>query len=613
MANCAELELGLSKAGEQKYSLRYRFTRPGDPVESNLGLRERAFFTLDPAVLRTLADPDAYGRYLAEAVFHNPAARSGFIQARAVAEALKVQLRLRLDIDPSAAELQALRWETLNDPDRQTRLCADENVLFSRFLSSASQHSFNPPGIERLSAVALVSNPRKLDAGRFTPIDVVAEADRARNAMAEMDLMPLFSEGSASLDRLMQAMRAGRGADVLYIVAHGWQAADKAFVLFEKPDGNGERVLVDDLVNSLSGLRKLPLLAVLVSCQSAGSAEGANDNVLLALGPRLADLGIPAVVAMHGSVSFATMDTFLPEFFRELQRDGQIDRSLAVARAAVRSQPDWWMPVLFSRLRDNQLYRPARLERKPYEPETVYIQAGPFCMGREPGPGVPACETPSHEVILPDYRIGKFPITNRQYLAFVRGTGQAVNPEAGWNGQAPPPDRLDCPMIGVTWYQAMAYCEWLSQQTGRRYTLPNEAQWEKAARGPAGTLYPWGNEWQDGRSNPDPAQVSPVGQFPAQNEYNVFDMVGNVREWTLSLWGVRRSEPDLAYAYPWQADGRNDPAASSLVRRVYRGGAEESCEEMTCTARAGFSPDKSGPPGKRHGFRVVFVPNTGSA
>jgi hypothetical protein len=93
MANCAELELGLSGVGEHQYSLRYRFTRPGDLAESNLGLRERALFALNLAALRSLADPEAYGQYLAEAVFHDPAARSGFMQARAVAEALKVQMR----------------------------------------------------------------------------------------------------------------------------------------------------------------------------------------------------------------------------------------------------------------------------------------------------------------------------------------------------------------------------------------------------------------------------------------------------------------------------------------------------------------------------------------
>lgn len=612
MANCAELELGLSGAGEHQYSLRYRFTRPGDLAESNLGLRERALFALDLAALRVLADPQAYGQYLAEAVFHDPAARSGFIQARAVAEALKVPLRLRLDIDPSADELHSLRWETLHDPDRGTRLCADENVLFSRFLSSASQHSFSPPGIERLRAVALISNPSNLDASKFAPIDVAQESERARQAMADMDLATLFSEGSATLSRLLETMRAGRGADVLYFVAHGWQTGDQSFVFLEKTNGQGERVPVNEFINGLSGLRKLPLMAVLISCQSAGSGAAVNDRVLLALGPRLADLGIPAVIAMHGSVSFSTMQVFLPEFFRELQRDGQIDRALAVARAAVRNQPDWWMPVLFSRLRDNQLYRPTRLERKPFEPETVYIPAGPFCMGREPGPGVKACETPLHEVNLPDFRIGKYPVTNRQYLEFVRHTGQTVNPEAGWDGQAPPPDRLDCPITGVTWYQALTYCEWLSQQTGRSYTLPNEAQWEKAARGPAGTLFPWGNAWQDGRSNPDPAQTTPVGQFPAQNEYNVYDMVGNAREWTLSLWGERRGEPDPAYAYPWQEDARNDPTASSMVRRVFRGGTEGVGEEMTCTARGGFVPDKSGPPGKRHGFRVILLSDSGT-
>ena len=72
-----------------------------------------------------------------------------------------------------------------------------------------------------------------------------------------------------------------------------------------------------------------------------------DEGVLAALGPRLAQAGIPAVIAMQGNVTMRTVGTFMPVFFRELQVDGRIDRAVAVARGAVRDWDDWWMPVLF--------------------------------------------------------------------------------------------------------------------------------------------------------------------------------------------------------------------------------------------------------------------------
>ena len=88
--------------------------------------------------------------------------------------------------------------------------------------------------------------------------------------------------------------------------------------------------------------------------------------MLAALGPRLAEAGVPAVLAMQGNISVATISRFMPVFFRELQRDGQIDRAMAAARAAVRDRHDWWAPALFMRLRSGRhLVRP-RL-RQPSE------------------------------------------------------------------------------------------------------------------------------------------------------------------------------------------------------------------------------------------------------
>jgi hypothetical protein len=97
-------------------------------------------------------------------------------------------------------------------------------------------------------------------------------------------------------------------------------------------------------------------LVVLISCQSAGTGTG---EALAAVGPRLADIGVPAVLAMQHDFSMETAARFLPVFFRELQRDGQIDRAVSAARGVVSDRPDAWVPVLFTRLKSGRLwYRP---------------------------------------------------------------------------------------------------------------------------------------------------------------------------------------------------------------------------------------------------------------
>jgi hypothetical protein len=112
------------------------------------------------------------------------------------------------------------------------------------------------------------------------------------------------------------------------------------------------------LVTRIGELRDRPRLIVLASCESAGDGApaSADGGPLTALGPRLARAGIPAVLAMQGKVAMKTVERFMPVFFRELRKDGQIDRAVAVARGAVRDAVDHWMPVLYMRLRNGQIW-----------------------------------------------------------------------------------------------------------------------------------------------------------------------------------------------------------------------------------------------------------------
>ena len=240
--------------------------------------------------------------------------------------------------------------------------------------------------------------------------------------------------------------------------------------------------------------------------------------------------------------------------------------------------------------------------------EHVTIPAGPFLMGSPAGAGVPLYEIPQFELVLPAYRIGKYPVTNAEYAVFVRATQRLVGPELGWDGQSVPPGKRGQPVSGVTWYEAMAYCQWLSEQAGCRCSLPTEAQWEKAARGSDGRLYPWGNTWEAGRSNHGSSAMTDAAAYPPQSPYGCCDMVGNVRQWVASPWGERLQAPDEAYRYPWHADAA--PAdASDIVRRVWRGGSYADPQaQLRCAFRGALFPRRAGAPHLRMGLRVVAEP-----
>jgi formylglycine-generating enzyme required for sulfatase activity len=214
------------------------------------------------------------------------------------------------------------------------------------------------------------------------------------------------------------------------------------------------------------------------------------------------------------------------------------------------------------------------LELQPFEPETIEIPAGPFKMGCNASEGIPKYETPEHEVDIPEFRMGCRLVTNLQYLDFVSARGIVVPQIMRWKGQLIPDGRDGEPALGVSWEDAMQYCEWLSEKTGRKYSLPNEAQWEKARR----------------------------GSYPCSED------MGKVLEWTCSLWGERRNEPDARYRYPWKKDdGRNNPNANSQIRRVLRGftGADETGIRRSC-ARYGRAVDDPGFGEVRYGFRVIL-------
>ena len=139
-------------------------------------------------------------------------------------------------------------------------------------------------------------------------------------------------------------------------------------------------------------------------------------------------------------------------------------------------------------------------------------------------------------------------------------------------------DNPSQPVVGISWYEARAFCNWLSAETGEGYRLPSEAEWEAAARGKAGRRYSWGDAFEPLKGNTLATKVgrtTPVGVFvEGETPEGVSDLTGNVCEWTGSLFGAGMDLQKAPFAYPYDpGDGREDPEAGPKIRRVLRGGA----------------------------------------
>lgn len=165
----------------------------------------------------------------------------------------------------------------------------------------------------------------------------------------------------------------------------------------------------------------------------------------------------------------------------------------------------------------------------------VLIPEGPAILGSD-SCGDPSCR-PEHEVKLKAFYIDIYPVSNLMYRKFIRETRQKEpflegkeNEDYNWDNRSYPSGKANSPAVLVSWYSASAFAKW----SGKR--LPTEAEWEKAARGGDGRIYPWGNIWETGRAN---CKLGGIGstsareQFPNdKSPYGVTDMAGNVREWT---------------------------------------------------------------------------------
>jgi formylglycine-generating enzyme len=226
----------------------------------------------------------------------------------------------------------------------------------------------------------------------------------------------------------------------------------------------------------------------------------------------------------------------------------------------------------------------------PVPPKCVEVAAGWFWMGSESGQDV---EQPVHRVWVDAFAIAETQVTNSEYGRFMRATNAVPPPQ--WSDARF--DNPEQPVVAVSWFEAVAYCEWLSRETDSHYRLPTEAEWERAARGTLErTLYPWGNDapltrsgyafrWQSG---PEPVRHS------EPNTLGLFEICENVHEWCSDWFGAE---------YYSRSPERNPQGPSSGTRKSSRGGSwRHHIKISRCSTRSSIPPEFQY---ADYGFRIV--------
>jgi sulfatase modifying factor 1 len=224
--------------------------------------------------------------------------------------------------------------------------------------------------------------------------------------------------------------------------------------------------------------------------------------------------------------------------------------------------------------------------QRPAEPEMVLVEGGNFNMGSDRNPD----ERPVHRVTVSSFRMAKYEVTVAEYKAYVAATGRSMPitaPPWGW---------IDShPMTLVNWTEASAYCDWLTDKSGKLYRLPTEAEWEYAARGGkkskntmySGAANPEGIAWYDAQG----LGTKPVGQ-KQPNELGLYDMSGNVFEWCSDWYGMYTAGPAIDPRGPLNG-----------LSRVMRGGSWlVPASFATVTHRYNLNPSL---PHRINGFRLV--------
>ena len=318
-------------------------------------------------------------------------------------------------------------------------------------------------------------------------------------------------------------------------------------------------------------IRKRYLVATLITCIALAMVFGAMHVVKLGAN-RMSDMRARAAYDLKDEqkhIRAAGEDITLHEK-HESQKQAESTYLLAEIQALL--TPEQWQDI------DTQ----------------IFIPAGEFKMGTN-SERADMQNQPEHIVFLKSYYIDKYPVTNAQYARFILKTKH--RPPLDWKDGKIPDNKVLHPVTMVSWYDARAFC----RQEGKR--LPTEQEWEKAARGTEGSRWPWGDNMDSNRLNTyyNIGSTTAVTRFESgKSPFGVFDMAGNVSEWTASNFAPYEGSSAPAALFKAKALVANTPEDKAMkigelveledrVFKVRRGGSWKSDPFSTSSYHRNYS------------------------
>lgn len=574
-----------------------------------------------------------FGQALFDALFSGEVRSRYDVSQLQVANAdqgLRVKLRIQ------SPEMAVLPWEYLFDGRAGEYLCLSRNTPIIRY--PELPQPIQPLRVSQpLRILALIGDPSDMERLDVTQEkERVAQALAPLQTRGQVELTWLAGSTARDLQRALRGGPwhifhfVGHGGFD--------RQRDEGLVVLTDDAGRAQPLLATQLARLLANHRALRLVVLNACQGARGSQRDIFSSAAAILARRgvPAVVAMQHEITDRAAVEFAC--AFYEALADGLPVDAAVSEGRTAVSLLVNNTVEWGTPVLTMRAPDGILFevtaavdealqpalkrqeeasesehqaraaeaelkreREATAERErqaaskrrgPIEFDWVEIPSGPFLMGSDKAKDGQAYddELPQHTVTLAAYRIGRVPVTVAQFAAFVQATVYVTTAEkegssrawtgskwedvkgASWRAPRGPGSDVsqkgEHPVTCVSWLDAVAFCMWAGVR------LPSEAEWEKAARGVDGRIYPWGNESPDAKLcnfNMNVKDTTAVGQYPkGVSPYGVLDMAGNVWEWTNSAWEKSADKPDFAYPYN-PGDGREDQSRTD-VRRVLRGG-----------------------------------------
>ncbi len=344
-----QITIAQSQAGGQTFPvifevLRWRYF---DPV----------MLQINPAELLPLAaDPGGYGQMLGKMVFGKDGVGDYYAETIAAVQARGDGLRVRLVVEPK--ELQEILWERIYHPvaGEWRPLGSTAVTPFSRFIRPQQWDRPMPVTKRPLRMLVVIASPSNLESDfGLSQVDTVERQSLYQLFDQIPDLSVMYLESGTSTPPTLNAIRKALadGYHMVHFLCHGARTPAGVGLFLENENGMVDPVAQDRLVEMFKVLQSPPIFVFLAACESA---KHDRHDAMLPLGPALVeDGGIQAAIAMTGKVGLKIAQVFTGQFYARLFKHGLVDLAMNEARALIQDDWDWGVPVLFSRLGDNQL------------------------------------------------------------------------------------------------------------------------------------------------------------------------------------------------------------------------------------------------------------------